>query len=304
MKLKKLSSLVLATSVLIGASGAMADGIATAYLKISDFRFENAGTKAVVGTDIIFNSTVENDGDTNASLNGTNVGHSASAPATAGLLDVPTSCVGACAYVDNSFSYLTKPTGTVTSYALGDAYLTGASVNFPGLALPNVTAETLAEAALSGGTQVGSASGNNLGVQTNFTFIASATGTIDIKYSADAYVRAFLSGDTMGVQANGSINFTINVFNETTGAVVLAHQPSEINAFAARSATIPGQDFEYSLAAFAISDSFAVVGGNQYQLTIDHVSDANAEVIPEPASLAILGVGLLSMGLVRRRKRK
>jgi len=305
MKLKKLTSLVLVSSVMFGASGAMADGIATAYLAINDFKFTTSGTKVLVGTDITFNSPVINVGDTNANLNGGSESHTGSAAATAGALDIISSCVGACTYVDNSFSYLTKPMGTPAgSYSLGDAHLTGASVDFPGFPLPDVTARTLAETALSSGSHVGSSPGNNLGITTNFTFIADSTMTVDISYSADAYVRAYLSSDVMGINALAFTTFTVTILNTTTGSNVLTHAPTELNAGAARTATIPGQDFEYVLAGFGVSDSFAVVKGNTYQLSINHVSATDAEVIPEPGSLAILGAGLLTMGLIRRRKRR
>jgi PEP-CTERM motif len=307
MKLKKLSSLVLVSSVMFGASGAMADGIATAYLAINDFKFTRPDTtKMLVGTDIIFNSSVINVGDTNASLNGAFDSATGAAPAEAGALDIAHSCVGACTYVENSFAHLVSPAGTpVTgSYSLGDAHLTGASVNFPGLPLPDVDAKTLAETALGAGSHVGSSSGNNLKITTNFSFIASATGVISFSYNADAYVRAYLSSDVNGINAIATIGFTVTVQDTLTGGIVLAHAPLAINAGAARSATLPGQDFTHTQTAAAFADSFGVVAGRGYQITINHVSETDAEVIPEPGSLAILGAGLLSMGLIRRRKRK
>ncbi|NIB43153.1 PEP-CTERM sorting domain-containing protein [Pseudomaricurvus alkylphenolicus] len=305
MKLKKFASSVLAASLLVGASGGVfADGIATAYLKISGLKFTDAGgSKLTVGTDLIFNSAVNNEGDTSATLNGTNEFHSDSAPASAAGLDILQSCVGACPYGENDFSsFLTKPTLPAGNYVVGDALLSGASVNFPGVVLPDVTAETLAEVGLK--TGVGTAAGNNLGVQTSFSWIAGATGTMHYSYIADAYIRAALTPDVAGTQANASIGFTLTVTNSTLGgALVHAHEPLAINGAASRSSTVPGDDFDYSVVATGFSGSFAVVADQRYQLTIDHFSDANAEVIPEPASIAILGAGLLGMGMVRRRKR-
>ena len=166
--------------------------------------------------------------------------------------------------------------------------------------------KTLAEVSLGSAPSVGSASGNNVGVTGRINFIAAITAGVLIDYTADLYVRALLSADLIGVDSNASTSFSINIINVTTGGqTVLNYAPSALNT--GRSATVPGDDFEQSLVGYVDGDTaartFQIVQGNQYQLTIDQASDANSQIIPAPAPLLLIGIGVLGLGAARRARR-
>jgi len=310
MNTKRLLIPLLTASVMtFSASGALADAVGTAYLNIFGLKFVNddaAAAKLTVGTDIVL-TNFTNNGDTNAELNGTPDHHDASAPAGPLGLDVLHSCVGACGYVENSFSYITKPTGASADYALGDVNLLGASVNFPGVTTADVVARTLAEVSLTGPTNIGSASGNNLGANGQVTMLLTAgfTGDFRVDFSADLYLRALLSADEMAVEADASVGFSISIIDTTTGLDVFGaggFSPNVLND--GRSATVPGQDFEHTLAYVcgAGCGAFSMIAGRDYQVTIDQHSDANATLIPEPDSIVLLGLGLLIFSAFRQRQ--
>ncbi len=303
MNKKLLLSLAVAGGLTVAASVAQAGAVATSYLHIADFKMTNdAGEKLVVGQDLTFVNTVTNNGDTNAELNGASDEHTASGPASAAGLLVESSDVNNPGYVDDSFTHIFQPADASATYSVGDALLTGAIVDFPGLVTPDADAQTLAEVSIVGDGN-GSAAGNNVGVQGKFEFVAGYTGGVNLSFNADAYVRALLTSNLQGVSSDASISWSINIIDVSGGGVaILQYAPLALNT--GRSVTDPGDDFLYELDPTFFTTSFAITEGAEYQITIDHASDANAEAIPEPAPLALMSLGLIGLAWKKRRDSK
>jgi len=301
---------VITGAMLAGAAQlSLADAVATAFLDVYDFKLTNdAGQKLVVGQDINFTSAVTNDGDTYANLNGVIEEDSESAVAAPGGLRVDASCVGDCAYVEDTFSYVQYPATATNTYVVGDVVLDGAIVDIGG-PTPDADAKTLAEVSLVDPTNVGTAAGNNVGVQGTFQFTVNYTGDLNISFTADQYIRARLAAFEAGIDANASTSWSISMIDQATGIDLLetANWGNNLGLLTrGRSATTPGQDFVVDVTGLAFATSVSVVAGQVLQVTIDHASDANAQLIrrdiPAPASVALFGIGLLGLGAVRRRK--
>ena len=113
MKLVKQTLIAAAVGASMFGGAAHSAAIATAYLSIEDLIASNAaGDVLTLGTDVIpIAGGIVNVGDTRATLDGVTQDETLVAPPVL-INDVGGagfSCVGACTYANNSFSYLTKP---------------------------------------------------------------------------------------------------------------------------------------------------------------------------------------------------
>jgi hypothetical protein len=321
--------------------GAQAGAVATSYLEVSNFKFYNntTGNALVLGTgasdsdaDFFFSgSGISNNGDTGAGLNGTEVGDGTNSLVDgSGVFDVLASCVGNCTYAENSFNYIPAGTDAIATYVVGDIFQTGGAVNLSesftgekgGTVLPAINARTLAEVSLTGPGK-GTSSGNNAGAAGKFTFRSESAGNYRVDFSLNPYLYTSIAGGSSGLLAQASWAFSINInelddngdaipcgtseFDETTCTLSFGRLVS-------RSVTGTGSsEFNTGLAArdyfgsieddglAATERTFAIAGDTNYQVTITQVSSADAELVPAPGTIALLGLGLLGLVGIRRK---
>jgi len=325
MKTKLLTALLTA-GLTVAASGAHAGAVATAYLQVYNASLtDSAGNRLVQGganPTIAFVTAVNNNGDTSAVITG--VGSASvigpDTPASAGGYDVAASVVGTTGYTDNAFTYLTKPTDAPATYGVGDIRLQGALVNIGGVATPAANAQSLAEISLlSNASTGGTAAGNNVGVTGTLLFQALTTDVINFTADYIAYVRASLTADLAGTNADATISWNMSLVDLSytvpcTSPGVPAgctaspenqnYIPGVINV--TRSATLPGTDTAYlngGNATGSLFNSFNITQNHNYQLTVKHQSDANASVrnnVPEPMPILMMSLGLLGFAWAKR----
>jgi hypothetical protein len=320
---KSLLSVAVGASLLAGGQ-AYAAAIGTAYLDINNLVVNRTDTNAVltVGTDIIptpGTAGILNVGDTRASLTGfADTAQSLSAsPITAPPADdvdgAGFSCLGACAYGNNSFTQLTQPNDAVASYVLSDIKIDGAIIGgIPGQNPPG-RARAIAES-VTIPNDVGSGE-SNVGVNAEFNFISNVSTDLSFSGDFDVYMRAALLG-VDGVTANGSVGWTVALSDNTTNDLFAYNIASDDDWLVGNVSTlVPGADVERDFGGSFGADTIGVKGvgnpflvaGNQYTLTITHtaVADSEASLVPMPAPLALFGIGALALaGLSRKQVKK
>jgi len=323
MKLKTLAKTLPLVVTAALCSNANAGVSASAYLEVNDLFIEidingDGIADAVNLSDYVTIISGTRETNTSADFNGVVDGDASSVGATADS-DAALVCVGpSCGILGLTNNGQTMDGGFGTagvigalvaddtvSYALADAALTGSAIIGVG-----ATGFTYADVGIADPTAIAAADAtifNNLLTQVTLQVLSD----VDIRFTAqyDAFVDAVITPD---ITNSGSINAT---------ASAEVSFDLNVNDIGNAGAEILDTGFDYSDFAFDFpglgdivqiiendvdwASAWVNVDAGSYQVEIAQDSDVQASLVPEPAALAIFGLGLLGLvGVGRKHKYK
>lgn len=313
MKLNKIAMGVAAAGMAIGFSlPAQADVLAQSVLELTNFRFTNVAGAILDASQ--FDTLIFSDSsDISVTLNGTTITDSQGPVDGFGGINGIHQVLGGPNPGPDNYAHVFAP---ASDRARGDTLLAGAPITGTGFA-SGANAHTLAEAQLINGGS-GSAE-DNLGLLATLSFSTRESQAVGVAFDADVFLKAFVTaGSQLGSAAQARSSWSISLadadgntlFDWTPDGILNAsitgatEGADDCDLTRTLGAQIPGQNATHSCVGDAsATTNFVLDAGQSYTLTIAHESTADANSIPEPATLALLGFGLLGMGAVARKRK-
>ena len=333
----KKTALAAVTAGLLGAfvsSGAQASVLATSLIEQTNLLFSNADTGEILdfnddfGGNLTFTSTA----DTFVQLDGFGTDSGTATNPPTNPIDLPAICVGnGCNPIlpNNTYPVLSGP--AVGNYSAADQNETGAPITgLPGFSDP-ATVNNASYIGIDDISATGSATANN-NLNSSFVFTVTSPIAVQIDFDATAYLEAFVSSDEeFPGFSTAAYNLDFSIADLGAGGATVFDwapdgqaggisggtensDPFTLNATVSLNAPLPGDinntggihTVGTASTGFFSATTNVLTPGVLYQLSARNTSEADAGrfAVPEPSTLALLGLGFLGMGATRMRRRK